>query len=130
MSNIDAQIQEVYSKLSEERKKDINDYLKSFNGRIPNPVSLIRDILGKDEKRAKMSTALFIAMMIANEEKPDGKGHRYSVGMLCGGVMEDPYFHYEDIQEITAKTKREAEEKYNKINKCTYYYGKVISQLD
>lgn len=123
-------IQEVYSKLSEEQKKDINDYLKSFNGRTPNPVSLIKDILGKDEKRAKMSTALFMAMMMSNEESTDGKEHRYSVGMLCGGVMEDPDFHYEYIQEITAKTRKEAEEKYNKINKCTYYYGKVISQLD
>lgn len=128
MSNID--IQEAYNKLSEEQKKELNDYIKSFNGNKPNPILLIKDILGKDKKRAKMSTALFMAMMIANEEKPDGKEHNYSVGMLCGGIMEDPNFHYEDIQIITAKTKREAEEKYNKINKCAYYYGKVISQLD
>lgn len=50
--------------------------------------------------------------------------------MLCGGIMEDPSFHYEDEQIITAKSKKEAGGKYNKINGCHYYYGKVLEQLD
>lgn len=50
----------------------------------------------------------------------------YIVAMECGGVMEDPDIHYEKYQLIRAESEKEAVEKYNKLNNCNYYYGKVI----
>jgi hypothetical protein len=46
--------------------------------------------------------------------------------MECGGIMEDPDIHYEKYQLIRAESAKEAVEKYNKLNNCNYYYGKVI----
>ena len=53
----------------------------------------------------------------------------YLVALVCGGLMEDPEIWYTDYQVIQADTPKEAERKYNEINKCSYYYGKVIQQL-
>ena len=43
--------------------------------------------------------------------------------------MEDPEIHYEDYQIIDANSADEARKKYNEINKCSYFYGKVIRQI-
>lgn len=43
--------------------------------------------------------------------------------------MEDPEIHYEDYQIIYADSEDEARKKYNEINKCSYFYGKVIRQI-
>lgn len=58
----------------------------------------------------------------------EGK-HSYVVALCSGGVMEDVELHYSDYQIIHANTKREAEAKYNEINRCSYFYGKVMKQL-
>lgn len=43
--------------------------------------------------------------------------------------MEDPDFHYEDYQIIHANSEDEVVEKYNKINKCSYYYSSIIGKI-
>lgn len=59
------------------------------------------------------------------------KGPRaYVVAMACGGVMEDPDIHYENHQIIRASSRREAEERYNRINACSYYYGSVLMEIE
>lgn len=55
--------------------------------------------------------------------------HSYVVALCCGGLMEDPEIHYEDYQVINADSAEEAVKKYNKINNCSYFYGKVMSQI-
>lgn len=68
--------------------------------------------------------------MDVNIKDTDTQGkNTYLVALLCGGVMEDPDFHYEDYQIIHADSTKEAKEKYDKINKCSYYYGEVIQQM-
>lgn len=64
----------------------------------------------------------------AKDTDTQGK-NTYLVATACGGIMEDPEIHYEDYQVIRADNKKEAEEKYNKINNCSYYYGSVIQEL-
>lgn len=60
----------------------------------------------------------------------DSRGkHQYLVALCCGGIMEDPEIRYQNFQCIKADTEQEAVETYNKINHCSYYYGKVIKQL-
>ena len=64
-------------------------------------------------------------------EETDTTGeHSYLVGTLCGGLMECPDRYITDHQVIKADTKDEARDKYNKINKCSFYYGHVIGQID
>ena len=64
-------------------------------------------------------------------EEMDTTGeHSYLVGTLCGGLMECPDRYITDHQVIKADTKDEARDKYNKINKCSFYYGHVIGQID
>lgn len=53
----------------------------------------------------------------------------YVVACACGGVMEDPDIHYEDYQLIRAENEAEAENKYNIINNCNYYYGVVVGYV-
>ena len=56
--------------------------------------------------------------------------HTYVVALCCGGVMEDPDFHYHDYQIIRANSKDEARDKYNKLNNCSYFYGSVMGEID
>ena len=51
---------------------------------------------------------------------------KYLVATEVGGVMEQPHYTYTNIQWIEANNKKEAREKYNKKNNCSYYYGRVI----
>ena len=61
----------------------------------------------------------------------DTKGkYDYLVACLCGGVMEDPNFHYMDYQIIHADSDEDAEKKYNELNRCTYYYADCITKLE
>lgn len=64
-----------------------------------------------------------------SEPKTEGK-YAYLVAECCGGVMEDPEIHYENYQVIRADSEYEAKEKYDKINRCSYYYGSVIQRLE
>lgn len=54
---------------------------------------------------------------------------RYLVALQVGGIMEHPEYTYQDYQIIEAKSRREAEDIYNKKNNCNYYYGSVIRVL-
>lgn len=130
-------IDEAFSKLTHEQKEAFNKMFKKYNG-LPNLPQILSEIKGKentDTEKRMYQSALFASAIIYKSkmeeyEKEDGKEHHYKVAMLCGGVMEDPNFYYEDEQIITAKSEKEAEEKYNKTNNCNYYYGKVLAQLD
>ena len=53
-------------------------------------------------------------------------GHAYLVALRCGGLMEDPEIHYADYQIIHADSADEAVQKYDEINNCCFYYGKVL----
>jgi len=53
---------------------------------------------------------------------------QYTVALQIGGTMEQPYFTYEDHQEITADSEQEATEIYNKRNNCSYFYGTVVGK--
>lgn len=64
---------------------------------------------------------------IAKCTNTEGK-NEYLVALACGGVMEDPYLHYENYQIIRADSEYEAVQKYNKLNNCTYYHGSVVSR--
>lgn len=55
--------------------------------------------------------------------------HEYLVAEAWGGIMEDPEIHYEKHQVIRANSEQEAEEKYNRLNDCSYYYGTVLRRL-
>ena len=69
--------------------------------------------------------------IIANAKKTNTQGeHAYVVALRCGGCMENPNISYENFQIIHADSEKEAERKYNEINKCSYYYGEVLKQLD
>lgn len=65
----------------------------------------------------------------AQDTNTQGK-NTYVVALCCGGLMEDPEFHYHNYQIIRADSKREAEEKYNKLNNCSYFYGSVMGKVD
>ncbi len=53
----------------------------------------------------------------------------YVVAMLCGGMMECPEMYYSDYQLIFADSEREALDKYNKLNNCSYFYGAIVCKL-
>ena len=63
------------------------------------------------------------------ETDTQGK-HSYIVALCCGGLMEDPDIHYRDYQLIRADSEREAKEKYDKLNNCSYFYGRVMGQIE
>jgi len=135
MENIS--IDEAFKKLTPEQKESFNKIVKKYNG-LPNLPQILSEIENREntgvEKQmyqsALLSSAIICKFKMEGREKEDGKEHSYRVAMLCGGIMEDPDFHFENSQVITAKSEKEAEEKYNKINSCNYYYGKVLAQLD
>lgn len=54
----------------------------------------------------------------------------FLVATLCGGIPEDPEFHYESYQVIHADTKEQAVKMYNTLNKCNYYYGECIGMIN
>jgi len=55
---------------------------------------------------------------------------RYIVATAVGGIMEQPNITYEDHQVIEAESERQAESIYDKINNCSYFYGKVVGTQD
>ena len=63
------------------------------------------------------------------ETNTQGK-HAYVIALCCGGLMEDPDFHYHNFQMIRADTEYEAVEKYNELNNCGYFYGRVMSRIE
>lgn len=129
-------LQDAFDKLTDSQKEMFHSMLKKYNG-VPNVLQIISEINNaKSEEDNKFYKSLFLVSVLFHmaqekqKEKEDGKEHRYEVAMLCGGVMEDPDFHYEDLQIITAKSEKEAKEKYNKLNNCSYYYGEVLGMID
>lgn len=54
---------------------------------------------------------------------------RYLVGLLTGGLMEQPKFELEGpFKVIVANSEKEAVELYNKANNCSYYYGHCLGK--
>lgn len=69
--------------------------------------------------------------MEVNVKETNTKGkHAYIVALCCGGLMEDPEIHYEDYQLIRADSAIEAVYEYNKLNNCSYFYGRVMGQIE
>ena len=64
-----------------------------------------------------------------NTNKQSGK-YKFNVGLYIPYDMGRDYEHYDNIQIIWADNEKEAEQKYNLINKCSYYYGKVLGRLN
>ncbi len=108
MENIS--IDEAFSKLTQEQKTAFYKMMKKYNG-LPNLFQIMSEIENTEntdvEKQMYKSTLLVSAISHKTKaeeyEKEDGKEHSYRVAMLCGGIMEDPIFHYENEQIITAK---------------------------
>ena len=101
---------------------ELKDWLKQNS--IPDK----KDYLSVLSEKAGYDKALQKLYELMGGE--DSRLHRFKVGLCCGGVMEDPDIHYEDIQIIEATTPEEAKEHYDKINNCNYYYGEVLGRLD
>lgn len=56
---------------------------------------------------------------------------KYLVGLLCGGLMENPEVTFsEPYNIIEANSKEEARKIYNQINKCNYFYGSVMCTIN
>ena len=55
---------------------------------------------------------------------------KYLVALASGGEMENPTITYSRYQLIEAETEEKAEEKYNSINNCSYYYGECLGEYD
>ena len=53
---------------------------------------------------------------------------KYLVATQVGGIVEQPHFTYEKIQEIEATSEKEAVKIYNKKNNCSYFWGKVVGK--
>ena len=53
---------------------------------------------------------------------------KYIVGLSIGRLMECPQITYERFQVIDAETPKEAKDKYDEINNCSYFYGRTICE--
>ena len=53
----------------------------------------------------------------------------YIVAQAVGGVPEQPDITYRNYQLIDADTPKVAENTYNAINHCNYYYGQTLAEL-
>lgn len=129
-------MQKAFENLSEENKKMVIDTINKYGGvpSLPQALYEYNNAKTKIEKEffssCILASSLVMTMKYKEYSEGDGKEHKYVVAMQCGGVMEDPNIHYENEQIITAMSEKEAEDKYNKKNKCSYYYGKVIGKLN
>ena len=56
--------------------------------------------------------------------------YKFNVGLYIPYDIGRDYEHYDNIQIVWADSVEEAEQKYNLINKCSYYYGKVLGRLN
>lgn len=101
---------------------ELKDWLKQNS--IPNKGDYL-SVLYEKNAYDKVLQKLYELM---NGE--DSKLHRFKVGLCCGGIMEDPDIHYENIQIIEAATPEEAKKHYDEVNNCNYYYGEVLGRLD
>lgn len=55
---------------------------------------------------------------------------KYIVGLLTGGLMEDPVLKFTTPYDIIeADSNKEAESIYNKKHKCDYFYGSVMCAI-
>jgi len=54
---------------------------------------------------------------------------KFVVGLLTGGLMEDPDIDLGNIQIIKADNEDLAVEKYNRVNKCSFFYGHCLGEV-
>ena len=56
---------------------------------------------------------------------------KYLVGLLCGGLMENPEITFsKPYNVVEADSKEEACKIYNQLNKCAYFYGSVMCTIN
>lgn len=65
----------------------------------------------------------------AKDTNTEGK-YAYLVALCVGGIMERPEITYEDPQIIYADSEYEAKNKYDELNRCSYFYGSVLRKLN
>ena len=128
MSADNIELLNKFNELSEERRKEIIENIQKH--RKYSFPDFIRILLKTDDEYEKVIALVGLLANMNLKNDYDGKEHHYRVATLCGGIMERPDYYYENEQIITAMSEQEAEDKYNKKNKCSYYYGKVIGKLD
>lgn len=94
--------------------------------------NLLQNLYNDNNVDNETTTALYDAIKIfqikIDTDFTKGK-NKYLVALQCGGLMEDPEFHLENYQVICADSEEEAVKKYNEINQCNFYYGKVVQKL-
>jgi len=54
--------------------------------------------------------------------------NKYLVALRVGGLMGMPEITYQDFDIIEANSRDEAQEKYNKIHNCSYFYGACLAE--
>lgn len=55
---------------------------------------------------------------------------KYLVGLSVGGLMECPDITIKNIQVIEANSEKSAENTYNEVNNCSYFYGKCLGEYN
>lgn len=110
---------------------DMDNFQKENYGTNPVVTNLTDHGIELDsiQEENKVMKVKYIAEVDAEETNTEGT-NTYLVALECGGIMEDPEVHYHNYQIIRADSENEAVEKYNKINKCNYFYGHVMGLLD
>lgn len=123
--------QDIFKKFSEfpkEKRKEIIEIVKKY--RKYTLLDFIRILINPKNEDEKQIALLGMIAKMNFEFGTDGKEHHYRVATRCGGITEHPDFYYENEQIITAMSRKDAVEKYNKLNHCNYYYGEVLGKID
>lgn len=56
--------------------------------------------------------------------------NKYIVALATGGLMECPVMYFEDFQVIDAENEKQAQEIYNEKNKCNFFYGLCLGEVN
>ena len=86
-------------------------------------------IIGKVDESNSDSSHKFLLLKVDVELTNTEGLNAYVVCLACGGEMGAPEYRYGEFQLIRADDEQEAVETYNRINNCTYYYGKCLGEV-
>lgn len=104
-----------------------------YESNIINP--LLDELLQQHRGYLRQIDALNVNIQywkdIAKESvnKQSGK-YKFNVGLHIPCDIGRDFEDYNNIQVIWADSAQEAEQKYNLINNCSYYYGKCLGRLN
>lgn len=105
----------AYCKTRSKAEEELKNYTDYFCDTSPKP----------DDRH-------IIPIHVIEDEEVEKVGtiKKYLVATECGGLMEMPEIYYEKYDIIEAESPKEAEEKYDKKHKCSYFYGICIGEID